>query len=95
MRKFPLKKYSPPTNIVSEPKGTIWAVEGENHSESFYIQLSDDPKAPHWERFGEMLEAIFKPYCTDDGFMDELFKVYTKELENGASLLGFIQNKKN
>ncbi len=79
MNKYPIKKYHVPNELVSEPKGTLWSVETEENKNAIYIQVSDDLKLPHWTRFGNLLESVFEPFCNDATFMEEIFRLYTKE----------------
>lgn len=94
MKKSPIKKYVNPTNLVSEPRGTIWEVETEGEQGSLYVQVSNDDKQPHWLRMGTLLEIVFKQFCDDEMFMEEIFKLYQQESFSHNKIIEIIKDKK-
>jgi hypothetical protein len=58
-----IKKFSPPTKFDQAPLGTIWESEQNESGVEIWVQLSEVPEEPKWERLGSFLERAFAHLC--------------------------------
>ena len=75
-------KYCTPTRLDCAPFGTMWKVVTSDTEHEYYVQLSHDANAPHWEKITYLLEKALERYFADDNFIIEMLKLFESEKHN-------------
>ncbi len=63
-----IERYTPPTPLHKEPRGTIWKVK--DGLPEFYIQVNKASKKVRWMRMGMFLEIALQQLFLDEKFMN-------------------------
>lgn len=78
---IPLIKYTRPSSYDYEPYLTQWIFCEDNNNEIF-INLSEDPEHPRWERMGNVLELAFADFLDRQEFVDECLRLFKHKEED-------------
>lgn len=71
-----INRFCPPTNLDREAFGTRWHCDDD-----LYIQLSDNPEKPKWEKISYLLQNAFSSFLNDNKFIDDCLSLYKDRLD--------------
>ena len=84
-------KYVAPTSLDQAPQNTIWQHLLEDGTYDFYIQISQDPNMPKWEKIGFILAKVFQDLAANDKFIAALMELYNKNESGFSKLIDIIK----
>jgi hypothetical protein len=69
-------RYFPPSKFDPAPYGQMVYVDSEKEGLTIYIQLSQNPEEPNWQKGRYLLEEVFKDHLSKPEFIEICVKIF-------------------